>query len=146
MCLQAFPHLASNTFHLSGESYAGRYLPVFATEIVHQNAKLAKSHSKGLKKDRQPIPLSSVLIGNGLTDTVSMVTSYYDQACTAASGLGKPVLDVKECVQMQQSVKKCDKWLQKVCRDSVVQPECEIALEYCNNEFEERFIAGEINP
>jgi hypothetical protein len=75
-----------------------------------------------------------------------MVTSYYDQACTAASGLGRPVLDVKECVAMQQSVQKCDKWLAKVCRDSVVMPECEIALSFCNNEFEERFIAGEINP
>ena len=140
--MQAFPHLADNAFHLSGESYAGRYLPVFATEIVHQNTKLAKK----AKKDRKPIKLKSVLIGNGLSDTVSMVTSYYDQACTAASGLGRPVLDVKECVQMQQSVQKCDKWLKKVCRNSVVQPECEIALQFCNNEFEERFIAGEINP
>jgi len=140
--LQAFPHLADNAFHLSGESYAGRYLPVFATEIVHQNTKLAKK----AKKDRKPIKLKSVLIGNGVTDSISMVTSYYDQACTATSGLGRPALDVKACVQMQQSVQKCDKWLKKVCRDSLVQPECDIALAFCGGELSAPLILGEVNP
>ena len=139
---QVFPHLADNAFHLSGESYAGRYLPVFATEIVHQNFKLAKKS----RHERKPINLKSVLIGNGVTDAVTMTTSYYDQACTAASGLGRPALDVQVCVQMQQSVKKCDKWLAKVCRDSVVQPECDIAMDYCRAELSAPLIQGEINP
>ncbi|KAL8283173.1 hypothetical protein RQP46_005951 [Phenoliferia psychrophenolica] len=138
----AFPDLKDRAFHLSGESYGGRYLPVFATEILYQNSLLAK------KKDSKvsPINLKSVIIGNGLTDVVSMTTSYYDQACTAASGLGKPVLDVKACVAMQQEVKRCDKWLNKVCRDSLVQPECDIAADYCGTQFQLPFLQGMVNP
>jgi hypothetical protein len=50
-------------------STGGRYLPLFASEIVHQNERLAKRKSK-----RTPINLQSVLIGNGLTDIVSRPT------------------------------------------------------------------------
>jgi len=58
-------------FHLVGESYAGRYIPVFAAELVAQNQILAASSSK-----RAPINLKSVAIGNGLTDFVTMVSRY----------------------------------------------------------------------
>lgn len=48
-------------FHFAGESYGGRYLPVFAAEVVDMNPRLEKA---GIR----PIPLKSVMIGNGLTD------------------------------------------------------------------------------
>lgn len=117
--LETFGDYKGREFHLSGESYGGRYLPVFASEIVYQNDMLKRSGSK-----RTPINLKSVLIGNGLSDVVSMATSYYDQACTKASGIGHPVLDIKTCVEMQQSVKRCDKWLDRVCRQSYVPLPC----------------------
>ena len=79
---------------------------------MHQNQLLAKSNSK-----RAPINLKSVLIGNGLSDAVTMTTSYYDQACSAKNGIGRPVLDIKACITMQQSVKRCDLWLERVCRE-----------------------------
>lgn len=110
--VETFKEFKHRPLHLSGESYGGRYLPVFASEILYQNSLLVGSKSK-----RSPLNLKSVLIGNGLTDAVSMTTSYYTQACTSASGIGKPVLDVKTCMTMQAEVKRCDKWLQKVCRD-----------------------------
>jgi cathepsin A (carboxypeptidase C) len=46
-------------FAIAGESYAGRYIPVFADYIVTQNQ---KSEETGLPK----INLKSVLVGNGL--------------------------------------------------------------------------------
>jgi cathepsin A (carboxypeptidase C) len=49
-----FPEYAKQPFHISGESYAGHYIPVFANEIL--------SH-----KNRN-INLQSIAIGNGLTD------------------------------------------------------------------------------
>lgn len=48
-------------FHLAGESYGGRYIPVFAAEVVDMNPRLEKV---GIT----PVPLESVMIGNGLTD------------------------------------------------------------------------------
>ncbi|KAI5478285.1 serine carboxypeptidase [Pseudohyphozyma bogoriensis] len=138
--LNTFTEFKGRNLHLSGESYAGRYLPVFASEIVWRN-------QWAVKKGKEPsINLKSVLIGNGLTDSVSMSTSYYDQACSSSNGLGKPVLDIKSCMTMQQEVKRCDAWLEKVCRSSVSQPECDIAASYCEGAFMEPFIGGEINP
>lgn len=48
-------------FHMAGESYGGRYLPVFASEIFDMNTELKAG-------GWTPIPLKSVMIGNGLTD------------------------------------------------------------------------------
>ncbi|KAM0751196.1 peptidase S10, serine carboxypeptidase [Meredithblackwellia eburnea MCA 4105] len=140
--IESFPEFKGRKFHLSGESYGGRYLPVFATEILYRNEKLAKKTDSKVA----PINLQSVLIGNGLTDVVSMTTSYYDQACTAANGVGHPVLDVKACMEMQQAVKRCDKWLEAKCRVSEQQPECDIATAYCGEAFTSPFLRGEINP
>lgn len=64
--LQSFVEFADKNFHMAGESYGGRYLPVFAAEIVDQNRVLAKN---GLKQ----INLKSVMIGNGLTDILRCV-------------------------------------------------------------------------
>jgi hypothetical protein len=52
---------AGRRFHLSCESYAGRYLPVFASEIYDQNV-VAEA------EERAVINLRSVLIRNGVTD------------------------------------------------------------------------------
>jgi len=61
MFTETFPEFKGRKFHMSGESYAGRYIPVFASEIVDQNK---KAEERGLT----PINLSSVMIGNGYTD------------------------------------------------------------------------------
>ncbi|KAK4699713.1 hypothetical protein P7C70_g6545, partial [Phenoliferia sp. Uapishka_3] len=147
---ESFPEFKSRPFHLSGESYAGRYLPVFATELLYQNSMLEKKK----KGSVAPINLKSVIIGNGLTDIVSVsiplrghsFAKSWHQACTAASGLGRPVLNVKACVGMQQEVKRCDKWLAKVCRESLSQPECDIASAYCGEQMSIPFLEGQINP
>ncbi|KAK1048254.1 hypothetical protein LTR33_014894, partial [Friedmanniomyces endolithicus] len=62
-----FPEYAKQDFHISGESYAGHYIPVFASEIL--------SH-----KNRN-INLQSVLIGNGLTDGLTQYPYYRPMAC-----------------------------------------------------------------
>jgi carboxypeptidase C (cathepsin A) len=53
-------------FHLAGESYGGRYIPLFAGEIVDLNPQLkAQGYA--------PIPLKSVMIGNGFTELKTYV-------------------------------------------------------------------------
>jgi cathepsin A (carboxypeptidase C) len=51
-----FTQFRGRRFHLSGESYGGRYLPLFASYIYDQNAKLKEM---GVA----PINLASVMIG-----------------------------------------------------------------------------------
>ncbi|KAJ3518025.1 hypothetical protein NLJ89_g127 [Agrocybe chaxingu] len=65
---ETFTQFAGRPLHLAGESYGGRYLPVFASEIWDQNL---IAHFQG-----QPtINLQSVLIGNGITDVSTCVSS-----------------------------------------------------------------------
>lgn len=52
-----------------------------------------------------PINLQSVMIGNGLTDVLTAIPTYYDQACTNISGAPTgPVLDIHTCANMQSYV------------------------------------------
>ena len=51
-----FTKLKGRRFHLAGESFGGRYLPIFGAHIYDQNAQLKDS---GIA----PINLSSVMIG-----------------------------------------------------------------------------------
>ena len=48
-----FPHLASNPFYITGESYAGRYIPQLSVEIIKTNL---------------PSNFRGVAIGNGYLD------------------------------------------------------------------------------
>jgi len=75
--LQAFyakyPSLRRNELWLTGESYAGKYLPAIANAIIDQRLHLGVAAA--------PIPLKGVAIGNGLTRpremTLSVPDSYY---------------------------------------------------------------------
>lgn len=55
-----FPEYLNTEFYISGESYAGTYIPYLAREIVNYN--------KGQTDPKNLIPLSGVMIGNGCTD------------------------------------------------------------------------------
>lgn len=57
-----FPELKENSFYITGESYAGKYIPALAYEIHTRNV---LAHSK--------INLKGLFIGNGLIDPISML-------------------------------------------------------------------------
>lgn len=75
----AFNRFADLDFHMAGESYGGRYLPVFASEVVDRNAELVRAQKKSPeKKHKRPegyVNVKSVLIGNGLTDQALQASS-----------------------------------------------------------------------
>lgn len=73
----AFPPSRSLPFSIAGESYGGRYIPIFAQHINEMNQISPKD---------QQIPLESVLIGNGIFSDTVQTTSYYDIPCTNATG------------------------------------------------------------
>ncbi|OVA06947.1 Peptidase S10 [Macleaya cordata] len=72
--LQAFfsehPQYAKNDFYITGESYAGHYIPAFAAR-VHQGNKA---------KEGIHINLKGFAIGNGLTDPAIQYKAYTDYA------------------------------------------------------------------
>ena len=68
----AFPQFRDRAFHMAGESYAGRYLPLYAAAIADY---AAHNKSSGLN-------LRSVMIGNGAVDRIAAVKTFYYQACT----------------------------------------------------------------
>ncbi|THY68808.1 carboxypeptidase Y-like protein A [Aureobasidium pullulans] len=111
-----FPEYASQPFHISGESYAGHYIPVFASEIL--------SHKK------RNINLQSVLIGNGLTDGLTQYPEYRPMAC--GEGGSPAVLDAQQCQAMDNALPRCLSLIQS-CYDSESVWSCVPASIYCNN-------------
>jgi cathepsin A (carboxypeptidase C) len=111
-----FPEYAKQDFHISGESYAGHYIPVFASEIL--------SHKK------RNINLQSVLIGNGLTDGLTQYEYYRPMAC--GDGGWPAVVDEQTCTSMDNSLDRCQSLIQK-CYDTESVWSCVPASIYCNN-------------
>jgi cathepsin A (carboxypeptidase C) len=111
-----FPEYAKQPFHISGESYAGHYIPVFAHEIL--------SHKK------RNINLQSVLIGNGLTDGLTQYAYYKPMAC--GDGGWPAVLDDATCQSMENAYPRCAQLIQG-CYDSESVWRCVPASIYCNN-------------
>ncbi|KAI0464778.1 carboxypeptidase C prc1 [Komagataella kurtzmanii] len=113
---QHFPEYQTNDFHIAGESYAGHYIPVFADEILSQ-------------KNRN-FNLTSVLIGNGLTDPLTQYRYYEPMAC--GEGGAPSVLPADECENMLVTQDKCLSLIQ-ACYDSQSAFTCAPAAIYCNN-------------
>ncbi|OJT03086.1 Carboxypeptidase Y -like protein [Trametes pubescens] len=121
-----FPKFKGRPFHMAGESYGGRYIPVFASTVYDQNARLIDA---GLT----PINLTSIMIGNGCTDMLGMAQSYYDVQC---EGHGFPFMtSISECVRLKQLYPRCAQRLQKSCKDTVDDIDCRSAFEFCEDAF-----------
>lgn len=113
---QQFPQYLGNNFHIAGESYGGHYIPVFGREII--------SHA-----DRS-FNLTSLLIGNGLTDPLHQYDGYEKMAC--GQGGYPAVLDEEQCQTMRESLPKCNQLIES-CYDSESTWICVPAAVYCNN-------------
>lgn len=60
-----FKEFQGRDFHMAGESYGGRYLPIFASAVHDNNAKLVANK-------KEPVNLRSVMIGNGITSSCKL--------------------------------------------------------------------------
>jgi cathepsin A (carboxypeptidase C) len=113
---EQFPEYADQEFHITGESYAGHYIPVFAHEIL--------SHKK------RNINLKTIAIGNGLTDGLVQYQYYRPMAC--GEGGWPAVLDESECQSMDNAYPRCASLIQN-CYESESVWSCVPASIYCNN-------------
>ncbi|KAF5175265.1 Carboxypeptidase [Thalictrum thalictroides] len=61
------PSFNSRPIYITGESYAGKFVPAIGYYILHQNSKLRLS---------QQVNLKGVAIGNGMTDPITQVATH----------------------------------------------------------------------
>ncbi|SPC63016.1 related to Carboxypeptidase Y precursor [Ustilago sp. UG-2017b] len=91
------------SFHIAGESYAGRYIPLLANQILQDNKRISHHPELSLA----PLPLTSVLIGNGITSPQHQYPAYVEYTCTNLSGSPHPLLPEKKCKKMRESIATC---------------------------------------
>jgi cathepsin A (carboxypeptidase C) len=136
---QTFKSFAKNDFYMAGESYGGRYLPVFAGTALDMNA-------RNVKRGLPEINLRGVLIGNGVTSAFQTMESYYTYQCTSIPGIGKPLQSVGTCVQMRKALPYCMEMVQSEClrrHDSIG---CTGAMSFCEAALGEPFGRLDLNP
>lgn len=109
-----FPNYSNLDFHIAGESYAGHYIPIFASEIL--------SH------DDRNFNLTSVMIGNGLTDPLTQYKYFIPMACDEEN----PILNHDDCQSMEDSLDRCISLIES-CYNSQSVWTCVPASLYCNN-------------
>ncbi|KAK4509551.1 uncharacterized protein ATC70_007904 [Mucor velutinosus] len=115
---EAFPKYSKLPFHLFGESFAGRYIPIYAEYIVKRN----------LEAVNQVIPIQSVGIGNGWINPLIQLKYAAQMACESNYG---QLLPEYLCAQMRTNYKRCAKLIEK-CYASNRRNDCVAADGYCN--------------
>ncbi|CAL1702100.1 unnamed protein product [Somion occarium] len=121
-----FSSFSGRPFHLSGESYGGRYLPSFASYIYDQNA-LAQA------RGQSTLNLQSVLIGNGITDISTLYSGRYEIECGTAA-LEVPFQHISTCVRMKIALPRCLNAMQRNCVDHFDSIDCRAAVNFCDSE------------
>ncbi|CAI7609423.1 unnamed protein product [Penicillium glandicola] len=95
---EIFPHKRFSPFHISGESYAGKYIPYLGVEIV--------THNQQYPSEPQ-INLKSCLIGNGLMSFKDTTFGYWETLCTTNPGVSTPVFNQTRCDIMATNMPRC---------------------------------------
>ncbi|KAL4778823.1 Alpha/Beta hydrolase protein [Aspergillus varians] len=95
---QVFPNKRHSPVHLSGESYAGKYIPYLGAQIVDQNI---------LSPAEPQINLQSCLVGNGLMSPKDTAYGYWETLCTTSPGVASPVYNKTRCDIMASNMPRC---------------------------------------
>lgn len=123
---ETFSEFSGRPIHLSGESYGGRYLPAFASYIFDKN-QIAK------QAGQPTINLTSVLIGNGITDISTLYAGRYEIECGTAA-LEVPFQMINTCVRMKVALPRCNAAMKRHCVDSFDSIDCRAAVNFCDSE------------
>ncbi|KAA1466036.1 peptidase S10 serine carboxypeptidase [Dentipellis sp. KUC8613] len=135
---ETFSQFKGRPLHLSGESYGGRYLPVFASEIYDQNV-IAEAEG------RPVLNLKSVLIGNGITDISTLYEGRYQIECGTAA-LDIPFQSISTCVRIKKALPRCQAAMERSCIQIFDEMNCRAAIDFCNNELQSGYYASGRNP
>lgn len=116
-----FPDLKNRSFHITGESYAGHYVPALGAQIVLQNT---------LYPSRPQINLTSIFVGNGYVSPLDTAFGYWETLCTTNPGVSKPVFNATRCDIMAANMPRCIE-LSKVCYNHPDPAICGVAGQVC---------------
>ncbi|CAL0329062.1 unnamed protein product [Lupinus luteus] len=116
--LQAFfkkhPEFVKNDFYITGESYAGHYIPILASRV----------HKGNIKKEGIHINLKGFAIGNGLTNPAIQYPAYSDFA------LQRKLITKEDKDSIDKLIPDCEKNI-KLCETSKGEDSCSIAYGNC---------------
>ncbi|KAJ3407021.1 hypothetical protein CcCBS67573_g00130 [Chytriomyces confervae] len=124
--LKANPKFEKSPFHVTGESYAGHYIPAIADTILTGNNDAGAPDNDS---DLLVINLASIAIGNGLTDPAVQYEYYPQYACGNPYG---PILEQSECDAMSGKYGTC-KSIIEGCYKYQSQWTCVPGAVYCNS-------------
>ncbi|KAJ2862817.1 hypothetical protein GGI22_002099 [Coemansia erecta] len=129
----SFPEYAQSELHVFGESYAGHYVPATAKAIHEANlefsSKLALDTLTLSEKEKRVLPLTSIGIGNGLTDPLVQYKYYSKMACNSTY---PPVLTKKQCDEMDTTYPTCARLIE-ACYKWQNTLACYPPMMYCNS-------------
>ncbi|KAJ2803800.1 hypothetical protein H4R20_002749, partial [Coemansia guatemalensis] len=94
----AFPEYSNGDLHIFSESYGGHFVPATAKAIQEKNTEYSEKQRLGLlspaEGQKRVLPLTSIGIGNGITDPLIQYKSYSTIACNSTY---EPVLTKDQC-------------------------------------------------
>ncbi|KAJ3152898.1 hypothetical protein HDU89_001105 [Geranomyces variabilis] len=122
--LSKYNKYSSLDFHVTGESYAGHYVPAIGAKIITENEALTEKKNKNLE-----IKLKGLAIGNGLTDPLVQYEYYADMA---ADGKYGPILDEGDIEAMRSKYPTCRSLIES-CYKWNTAFTCVPGAIYCNN-------------
>ncbi|KAJ3012343.1 hypothetical protein HKX48_006329 [Thoreauomyces humboldtii] len=122
--LSKYDKYADLDFHVTGESYAGHYVPAIAAKIITENDALEATSSKNAE-----IKLKGIAIGNGLTDPYVQYAYYADMAADTKYG---PILDESDIEGMRSKLGTCQNLISS-CYKWKTPFTCVPGAIYCNN-------------
>ncbi|CUM62457.1 uncharacterized protein PRCAT00000007001 [Priceomyces carsonii] len=111
-----FPEYKDLKFHITGESYAGHYIPQDTYEI--------------LQHEDRSFNVSSIIIGNGWTDPLIQYKAFEPMAC--GQGGYEAVLNPFECASMSLAFPLCEELVQKCYDDMDNDLKCFLASLFCD--------------
>ncbi|WQF86073.1 Putative peptidase S10, serine carboxypeptidase, alpha/Beta hydrolase [Colletotrichum destructivum] len=133
---EAFPRLASVDLHLSGESFAGRYVPTLAASILEYNSFF--DHTPDARG--AVIPLRSILVGNPWIDPAVQAPSMHEVSCFDGwRGEYPRHLEEDDCKSLGGALPRCEKLLRACEQGSAASPLCAMAVDACGADYLEVF-------
>lgn len=130
--LATYPEYDDTPFHLAGESYAATILPNVGRVIHTRNNEISRVPSPSNGIQLRKINLSSIILGNGITEPHTQMGSIPQYACNGPYPMYNDTAGT-ECTSLRQKAVRCQ-GLTQACYQFNTTTACASAGAYCFGE------------